>query len=195
MLPLLVDVLPDATPLVVEGKTAEFLRELAGSTLSLHVAGKESSLRAYQPGGSLRTRDFRSRLLERLRPADDDDRAALRRLCAGERAAGYTNANLWILESAPGGIERIATAILSKSEATSLTLLRIAANLTPKLRTYLGIVALDTEGLRKRCSTSIAMRLLNSNQRRRNERRSCRRSCRFIAMAPPDPRSLGWSNR
>jgi hypothetical protein len=45
------------------------------------------------------------------------------------------------------GIERIATAILSKSEKDCLVPSRIAAELTPKLRTYLGIVPLDTEGL------------------------------------------------
>ena len=54
---------------------------------------------------------------------------------------------MWILEGAPSGIERIATAILSKSESDFLVPSRIAAELTPKLRTYLGIVALDTEGL------------------------------------------------
>jgi hypothetical protein len=147
VLPLLVDVLPDATPLVVEGKTAEFLRESAGSTLSLHVAGKESVFALINRAARFGPEDSRSRLLERLRPADDDDRAALRRLCAGERAAGYTNSKLWILEGAPVGIERIATAILGKSESDFLVPSRIAAELTPKLRTYLGIVALDTEGL------------------------------------------------
>jgi hypothetical protein len=147
VLPLLVDVLPDANPLVVEGKIAEFLRDSAGSTLSLHVAGKESVFALINRAPRFGPDDSRSRLLERLRPADDDDRAALRRLCAGERAAGYTNAKLWILEGAPSGIERIATAILSKSESDFLVPSRIASELTPKLRTYLGIVALDTEGL------------------------------------------------
>jgi hypothetical protein len=147
VLPLLVDVLPDAIPLVVEGKTAEFLRESAGSALSLHVAGKESVFALINRAARFGPEDARSRLLERLRPADDDDRAALRRLCVGERAAGYTNAKLWTLEGAPSGIERIATAILSKSESDFLVPSRIAAELTPKLRTYLGIVALDTEGL------------------------------------------------
>jgi hypothetical protein len=147
VLPLLVDVLPDATPLVVEGKTAEFLRESAGSTLSLHIAGKETVFALINRAARFGPEEARSRLLERLRPADDDDRAALRRLCAGERAAGYTNAKLWILEGAPSGIERFATAILSKSESDFLVPSRIAAELTPKLRTYLGIVALDTEGI------------------------------------------------
>jgi hypothetical protein len=147
VLPLLVDVLPDATPLVVEGKTAEFLRESAGSTLSLHVVGKESVFALINRATRFGPENSRSRLLERLRPSDDDDRAALRRLCAGERAAGYTNAKLWILEGAPGGIERIATAILSKSESDFLVPSHIAAELTQKLRTYLGIVPLDTERL------------------------------------------------
>jgi hypothetical protein len=147
ILPLLVDVLPDTTPLIVEGRTAEFLRESAGSTFSLHVAGKESVFALINLAARFGSEDARTRLLERLRPADDDDRAALRRLCAGERAAGYSNAKVWILEGAPSGIERIATAILSKSESDFLVPSRIAAELTPKLRTYLGIEALDTEGL------------------------------------------------
>jgi hypothetical protein len=147
VLPVLVEALPDATPLIVEGKTAEFLRDSGDSTLSLQVAGKESIFALINRATHIGPEDARSKLLERLRPTDDDDRAALRRLCAGERAAGYTNAKLWILEGAPGGIERIATAILSRSEIDFLVPSRIAAELTPRLRTYLGIVALDTEGL------------------------------------------------
>jgi hypothetical protein len=147
ILPLLVDVLPDAAPLIVEGRTAEFLRDSAGSLLSLHVAGKESVFALINRATRFGSEDARTRLLERLRPADDDDRVALRRLCAGERAAGYTNAKLWILEGAHGGIERIATAILGKSESDFLVPSRIAAELTPRLRTYLGIAALETKGL------------------------------------------------
>lgn len=147
VLPLLVDVLPDATPLVVEGKTAEFLRGSAGSTLLLHVAGKDSVFALINRAARFGPEDSRSRLLERLRPADDDDRTALRRLCAGEHEAGFTNAKLWTLEGAPSGIERISTAILSKSESDFLVPSRIASELTPKLRTYLGIVALDTARL------------------------------------------------
>lgn len=147
LLPLLVEVLPDATPLVVESKTAEFLRASAGSTLLLHVAGKESVFALINRAVRFGPDDARAGLLERLRPTVDDDRAALRRLCAGERAAGDPNAKLWTLESAPGGIERIVTAVVSKSECDFLVPSRIAAELTPKLRTYLGIEALDTERL------------------------------------------------
>lgn len=146
-LPPLVDALPDAAPLIVEGKTAEFIREKSGSVLSLHAANKASMFALINKASRFGPEEARSKLLEQLRPADDDDRAALRRLCAGARAAGYTNANIWILEGAASGIERIVTTILSQSESGFLIPSRIAAELTPKLRTYLGIGALDTSGL------------------------------------------------
>jgi hypothetical protein len=147
VLPLLVDALPDTTPAIVEGKTAEFLRETGGSTLSILSAGKDAVFDLINKASQFGPEDARSKLLEGLRPTDDDDRAALRRLCAGAKAAGYTNADIWVLEGAPRGVERIVTNILSQSESDFLIPSRIAAELTPKLRSYIGVRALDSAGL------------------------------------------------
>lgn len=151
LLPPLVDALPDAAPLVVEGKTAEFLRNLTASVLSLRGTGnetiKESILTLVNEASRFGTEDARRGLFERLRPTDDDDRVALRRLCVGERAAGNAGAKLWVLERVPGALERVIAAVLHQSEGDFLVPSRIAAELTPKLQQHIGIRALDTAGM------------------------------------------------
>ena len=87
------------------------------------------------------------RLLEQLRPSDEDDRTALRRLCAGAKEAGVAGTDLWILDGAPAGVERIVTNILSQSANDFLVPSRIASDLTPRVRAHLGIRTLDTPGL------------------------------------------------
>jgi hypothetical protein len=52
-----------------------------------------------------------------------------------------------VLEDAPKGIERIVTEIFSQSESDFLVPSPIAAELTRKLRDYIGVKALDTAGL------------------------------------------------
>ncbi len=151
LLPLLVDALPDAAPLVVEGKTADFLRDLTASALSLRGTGneaiKESILGFVNETSPFGTEDVRRGLLERLQSTDDDDRAALRRLSVGERAAGDARAKLWVLGGVPNAVERIIAAILNRNEGEFLVPLRIAEVLTPKLQQHIGIRALDTAGM------------------------------------------------
>src|SRR5208282_430027 len=151
LLPLLVDALPDAAPLVVEGKTADFLRDLTASALSLRGTGneaiKESILGFVNETSRFGTEDVRRGLLERLQSTDDDDRAALRRLSVGERAAGDARAKLWVLGGVPNAVERIIAAILNRNEGEFLVPLRIAEVLTPKLQQHIGIRALDTAGM------------------------------------------------
>jgi hypothetical protein len=150
-LPLLVEALPDAAPLIVEGKTAEFLRDSTGSSLSLRGVGNETIkgaiLTLVNGASRFGTEDARRGLLDRLRPTEDDDRAALRRLCIGERAAGDTGAKLWVLDQVPGEVERIVAAVLNQSEDDFLVPSRIAHELAPKLQQYIGIRALDTAGM------------------------------------------------
>jgi hypothetical protein len=144
LLPLLVEAVPDAAPLIVDGKTAEFLRNSPSSIIELHSTGNESILKLVNEASRFGTKDARRRLLERLRPTENDERAALRRLCAGDEAAGHGSATLHVLEGALKGIERAVEAILNESKSAFLIPAEIADELTPRLRQHIGITGLDT---------------------------------------------------
>lgn len=138
ILPLVAEALPDTAPLIVDGDTAKFIRDHGGSTLPLNAAGKMSVLNLVKEAHSFGEDEARARLLGRIRPADDDDRVALRRLCAGARGAGYPNASLWLLKGgAVSGLERIVTAILDRSENNFLVTSRIASELTSRVVTLI----------------------------------------------------------
>jgi hypothetical protein len=147
LLPAAVQTLPETAPLIVEGKTAEQLREPVGSPLAPRIARKEAIFALVDNASCFGPDDARARLLDLLPPGDDDNIAALRRLCAGAHGAGDVDAKLWVLESTPNGVERIASAILSQSASDYLIPARIAAELPPRRRKSLGIAALDAEGL------------------------------------------------
>ena len=147
LLPLLVGALPDAAPLIVEGKTAEFLRDSPSSIVQLRSMGSELILNLVNAARRFGTTDARRKLLERLRPTDNDDRAALRRLCAGNNRAGNGGATLRVLEGAPKGLERIFEAILNSSENDFLVPAEMVDELTPKLKQHIGILVLDTPGM------------------------------------------------
>jgi hypothetical protein len=147
LLPLLMDAVPHTAPLVVDGKTAEFLRDASHSIVQLRGTGNESILVLVNEASRFGTKGARRKLLERLRPTDNDDRAALRRLCAGDHRAGYGGATLYVLEEASKGMERIVEAILNASENAFLVPAEIADELTPRLRQHIGITALDTPGM------------------------------------------------
>jgi hypothetical protein len=144
VLPLLADALPEATPLIVEGKTAEFLKDSPNPIVRLHGVGNESILELVRGAPRFGTKDARRKLFERLRPTENDDRAALRCLCAGDKRAGYGVAKLYVLEGTPKGLERIVEAILTSTENDYLVPADIAGELTPKLREHIVIRALDT---------------------------------------------------
>lgn len=147
LLPLLAHTLPEASPLIVEGKTAEFLRDSSNSIVRLHGVGSESILELVKTAARFGAKDARRKLLERLRPTDSDDRAALRCLCAGDKRAGYGGATLHVLEGTPKGLERIVAAALNSSENTFLVPTDIAEELPQKLRQHIGITLLDTPGI------------------------------------------------
>jgi hypothetical protein len=147
LLPLLADALPEVSPLIVEGKTAEFLRDSSNSIVRLHGVGSESILEQVKTATRFGAKEARRKLLERLRPTDSDDRAALRCLCAGDKKAGYGGATLHVLEGTPKGLERIVEAALNSSENAFLVPTDIAEELPQKLRQHIGITPLDTPGI------------------------------------------------
>ena len=105
ILPLLVDALPDVSPAIVEGKTAKFL-DGEDPAFTLQSAGKHSIFSLINKASRFGRVDARSILLRHLRPTDDDDRAALRRLCTGAPEAGDANADIWVLEGVLDSLER-----------------------------------------------------------------------------------------
>jgi hypothetical protein len=147
LLPLLANALPDAAPLIVEGKTGEFLRDTSNSVLRLHGAGNDSILELVNNASRFGTTEARRKLLERLRPSDNDDRAALRRLCVGEHGAGDNGTTLHVGDGVPKGLERVVEAILHSTANAYLVPIEIADELPPRLRQHIGIKALDTPGL------------------------------------------------
>jgi hypothetical protein len=124
-----------------------FPRKQTGGELRLHSAGKEAIFALVNKATRFGPEEARSKLVERTQPTDGDDKAALRRLCAGSRGAGYSTAEIWVLEGAPTGIERIVTEIFSLSETDVLVPSRAAAELTRKLRDYIGVRPLDAARL------------------------------------------------
>ena len=146
-LPLLVDALPGASPVIVEGKTAEFLNHADNATLTLQTAGKGQILALINKASDFGPVASRSKLLRRLQPAETDDRTALRRLCTGAQRAGDASATIWILEGIPEGLEPVVTAILGKSERNFVVPSAIAVELTPRLHAHLAMKPFDTESL------------------------------------------------
>jgi len=146
-LPLLVNAIPDANPLIVEGRTAEFLKDRAGSALSVLPASKAAVLAVINRASAFGPELDRSVLLDRLRPSEEDDRGALRRLCAGAAEAGALDADLWVLDDAPGDLERLIKDVLGRSDRAFLVPSRVASELTQKTRSRLGIRSFDTPGL------------------------------------------------
>ena len=147
MLPLLVKALPGASPVIVEGRTANFLRDAGDSALTLQVAGKASVFKLINNASDFGSTNARARLLRRLQPVDSDDRTALRRLCTGAHEAGDLSASIWVMDDIPDGLERIVTALLRKSGRDFLVPSDIAVELTPWLRAHLGMKTLDGESL------------------------------------------------
>lgn len=146
-LTLLIQAAPDAEPLIVEGRTAEFLRDKSEPTIAVLTANKGNVLSAINGMSRFGPDVARSALLDRLRPSEEDDRDALRRLCAGASAAGAPNANLWVIEDTRIDLERVIKGILNRSSREFLVPARVAEDLTIKMRNRLGIRSLDTPGL------------------------------------------------
>ena len=147
LLPLVVKALPGAAPLIVEQPAADFLRESGGSVLSARNANKLAVFALIRAAVRFGPEQARARLISALQPAAEDDRNALRRLCAGAVEAGSKDADLSILDDGHSGIERIVTHLVTKSATGFLVPLGIANELTPRLRSWLGIAILDTAAI------------------------------------------------
>lgn len=147
LLRLLAAAAPDAEPLIIDNrKAAEYLEEedepdKLGSML--RGADKNTVLAIVKRASRFGEESCRAELLVRLHPGDGDDREALRRLCAGDPAAGAESAKLGVLSEVSKGIQRIVRGVFGRSADRFLVPLCIADVLSERLRRHLGIDVLD----------------------------------------------------
>lgn len=145
-LPLLVAAARDAKPVIIDDrKAAEYLEtaDRDGSGPKLREANKSTVLAIINSASRFGEESSRAELLERMQPDVDDDRQALRRLCAGNSTAGAESAELRLLSEASNGIERIVKEVFGRGNDRFLLPSRIAGVLSPRLRRHLGIEVLD----------------------------------------------------
>lgn len=156
LLPLLVNALPDVSPLIVEGSTMQLLRDMGGTTLTLQPVGKDSAFALINKAMSFGSERDRQRLLTELGTDTKDDPAPGRRLCAGSPDAGHSAAKLWTLNPAHQRIERIVTAFIERSQDEFLVPVSIADGLARTQRNHLRIEVLDAADLETLFDKNIA---------------------------------------
>lgn len=155
-LPLLVDALPNASPLIVEGGTMQFLRGMGGATLALQLAGKDSAFALINKSVKFGSESARQQLLAKLGIDAEDDPAPARRLCAGTLEAGYSAAKLWTLDTDQQRIERIVSALIERSPNEFLVPASIADGLSRTQRNHLRLAMLDAASLETLFDKNIA---------------------------------------
>lgn len=151
-LPLLVEALPEVSPLIVDSGAMPLLRDEA--KLELQSAGKESAFSLINKAMSFGPEDVRRRLLEEI---GVDDSAAARRLCVGSREAGYLVSKLWRLDPNQNRIERITTAFITQSQNEFLVPTSIDDVLSRTQRDHLRIQVLDGANLETLFEKNIAV--------------------------------------
>ncbi|MGO7643807.1 sacsin N-terminal ATP-binding-like domain-containing protein [Rhizobium ruizarguesonis] len=153
-LPLLVEALPEVSPLIVDSGAMPLLRDMA--KLELQSAGKESAFSLINKAMSFGQIGARQRLLDEIGPDSKDDPAAARRLCVGIHEAGYSVSKLWTLDPNQKRIERITTALVTRSQHEFLVPTGITDGLSRTQRNHLRIEALDAANLETLFEKNIA---------------------------------------
>lgn len=154
-LPLLVEALPDASPLIVDSGAMPLIRDEA--KLALQLAGKEAAFSLINKAMNFGLESARQRLLDEIGTDNKDDPAAARRLCVGIHEAGYTASKLWTLDPNQKRIERIATTLISRSQNEFLVPTSIADGLSRTQRNHLRIEVLDATNLETLFEKNIAV--------------------------------------
>ena len=144
LLPRLADALPGMAPVIIGDKTKDLLKNSDDLALTCQLAEKESVFALINRARCFGSSDSRSRLLRQLRPTVDDDRAALRKLCAGAQNAGDPDVDIYVLDNLPDELERMITIALHNDGYDWLVPKCIANELTPGIRNHLRIEAFDT---------------------------------------------------
>lgn len=147
LLPLLVAAVPDAKLVLIDDrKVVDYLkeaREQDGSGPQPVPANTDSVLAVVKLTSRFGEESSRAGLLQRLNPGVDNDREALRRLCAGDPDAGKENAELRVLNRTTKNIERIVCELFGRRSNQFLVPSCIAHGLSGHLRGHLGIDVLD----------------------------------------------------
>lgn len=153
-LPLLVEALPDVSPLIVDSGAMPLLRDEA--KLALQPAGKEAAFSLINKAMSFGSVSARQRLLDEIGIDNKDDPAAARRLCVGTHEAGCSASELWTLDPNQKRIERITTALIARSQNKFLVPTSIADGLSRTQRNHLRIEVLDSTSLETLFEKNIA---------------------------------------
>jgi hypothetical protein len=154
-LPLLVEALPDVSPLIVDSGATPLLRDEA--KLALQPAGKQAAFSLINKAMSFGSVSARQRLLDEIGIDHKEDPAAARRLCVGIHEAGhYSASKLWTLDPNQKRIERITTALIARSQNEFLVPTSIADELSRTQRNHLRIEKLDSTNLETLFEKNIA---------------------------------------
>lgn len=153
-LPLFVETLPDVTPLIVDSGAMLLLRDEA--KLALQQAGKEAAFSLINKAKSFGPASARQQLLDEIGIDNKDDPAGARRLCVGIHEAGYSASKLWTLDPNQKRIERITTALITRSQNEFLVPTSIADGLSRAQRNHLRIEVLDSTNLETLFEQNIA---------------------------------------
>jgi hypothetical protein len=124
--------------------------------LALQSAGKEAAFSLINKAMSFGPAGARQRLLDEIGTDNNDDPAAGRRLCVGIREAGYTASKLWTLDPNQKRIERVTTALITRSPNEFLVPTSIADGLSRTQRNHLRIEVLDATNLEALFEKNIA---------------------------------------
>ena len=147
LLPLLVAAAPDAKLVIIDDrKVVDYLkeaREQDGSGPQPVPANTDSVLAVVKLTSRFGEESSRAGLLQRLNPGVNNDREALRRLCAGDPDAGKENAELRVLNRTTKNIERIVCELFGRRSNQFLVPSCIAHGLSGHLRGHLDIDVLD----------------------------------------------------
>ena len=153
-LPLLVEALPDVSPLIVDSGAMPLLRDEA--KLALQPAGKEAAFSLINKAMSFGSVSARQRLLNEIGIDNKDDPAAARRLCIGIHEAGHSASKLWTLDPNQKQIERVTTALITRSPNEFLVPTSIDYGLSRTQRNHLRIEVLDAANLKALFEKNIA---------------------------------------
>ena len=151
----LIAAVPDEKPVIVLGRTAEFLgQQPDDSPLQLRTADESAIYALVGPARRFGPDEARAALIEDLDPKITNDRNALRMLCAGVASVRHSPNALWCLDGDMAHVERLVTEIARRDNGLLIVPSLISDNLGPKLRGHLAIQTLDPPRLE---------RLLDSN--------------------------------
>ena len=154
-LPLLVQALPDVSPLIVDSGAVPLLRDEA--KLALQPAGKEAAFSLINEARNFGSVSARERLLDEIGIDNRDDQAAARRLCVGIHEAGYSRSKLWTLHPNQKRIEPITMALIARNQNEFLVPTSIAADrLSGTQRNHLRIEELNPANLETMFEKDIA---------------------------------------